>query len=163
MAHNARTEHIALGPCSFPPLTLPPCELNWRINPEGTSVSVQCVNRKKWVALTPEEWVRQHWLQHLSSELGYPMGLISVEHPVKLNGMSRFADIVCHDRSGQPLMLLELKRPTVALSKRTLDQVLRYHLTMHTPVVVISNGIQHQGFRFENGDFHPLKTLAPFT
>lgn len=156
------SDSISLGPFAFARLNLPPFALNWRVDSGQNRPVVRCLNRQKWVALEPEEWVRQHWLHHLHQDLGYPLGLISVEHAVQLNGMSRFADIVCHDRSGAPVLILELKRPNVKLGPKTLDQVLRYHLVMQSPMVVISNGLQHQGFRFENGSFKPLDALPAF-
>ena len=106
---------------------LPPFELKWQPSSDGKSVITPCLARKKTVALEPEEWVRQHWLHYLSNDLGYPLSLTSVELPLDLNGQSQFADVVCHAPDGRALLMVELKRPDVALSKTVLDQVLRYH------------------------------------
>ena len=150
---------VQLGHRSFDVLQLPPFALQWRIqSPEGT-LQVKCLSRKKHVALEPEEWVRQHWIHYLSSELGYPLGWISVEQPLQLNGQSRFADIVCYDQTGAPLLLVEVKRPSIALSAGVLDQVLRYHLILQTPLVVISNGIMHQAYQFHDGKFRALDSI----
>jgi len=84
-----------------------------------------------------------------------------VEQPLQLNGLARFADIVCHDNAGIPLLLVEVKRPNIALSASVLNQVLRYHLTLQTPLVIISNGIQHQAYHFQGGQFKSLDRLPP--
>jgi len=79
-----------------------------------------------------------------------------------LNGMDRYADIVCHDDEGTPLLLLELKRPSVQLSQTTLDQVLRYQLAIQAPWICISNGIQHHGYLFANGKFETVREIPSF-
>ena len=162
MAHELPTARIQLGPCAYVPLNLPPFDLKWGVSSDGNKVTTRCLVRSKTVALEPEEWVRQHWLHYLSESLGYPLTLTAVELPLTLNGQSQFADIVCHNRSGQPLLMVELKRPDVPLSPAVLDQVLRYHLEIRTPFVVISNGLKHQGFGFRKGQFHPLASLPAF-
>ena len=162
MAHDLPTARIQLGPCTFVPLNLPPFAIKWSVSADGAHVTTPCLVRKKTVALEPEEWVRQHWLHYLSHSLGYPLSLTSVELPLTLNGQSQFADIVCHDRDGTPLLMVELKRPDVRLSPAVLNQVLRYHIEVRTPLLVISNGIDHQGYRFDAGQFQPLDTLPTF-
>ena len=152
---------IQLGPRSFDVLQLPPFALQWRVQGPEQTLQVKCLSRKKFVALEPEEWVRQHWVHYLSSELGYPLGRIAVEQPLQLNGLARFADIVCHDNAGIPLLLVEVKRPNIALSASVLNQVLRYHLTLQTPLVIISNGIQHQAYHVQGGQFKSLDRLPP--
>jgi hypothetical protein len=129
-----------------PPLTLPPAALTMR---EGESFTeVFCRSRKKYVKLEPEEWVRQHWLAYLTDALGYPPGLVAVECPLKLNGMKRRADIVCHDRSGRPLLMVECKAPNVALDEKVYQQAARYNMVLQVPVLVISNGVQHHALQF---------------
>jgi hypothetical protein len=88
--------------------------------------------------------------------------LTSVEYPLELNGMLRRADIICHDRLGNPLLMVECKRHNVPLSKAVLDQVLRYHLVLKTPIIVISNGLQHQGFSFKSDTFEALESLPSY-
>lgn len=162
MAQELPTARIQLGPCTFVPLNLPPFELKWQPGSDGKSVITPCLVRKKTVALEPEEWVRQHWLHYLSNDLGYPLSLTSVELPLDLNGQSQFADVVCHAPDGRALLMLELKRPDVALSKAVLDQVLRYHLEVRTPLLVISNGLHHQGYRFDGAQFNALDAIPSY-
>jgi len=162
MPKSLHEDFIQLGPSQFNKLHLPPFRIRWKSSDDGTSVLAHCLSRKKWVTLDPEEWVRQHWLHYLSTALHYPLGLMKVELPLELNGMNRYADIVCHDDQGSPLLLLELKRPSVQLSQSTLDQVLRYQLTIHAPWICISNGIQHRGYHFDNGKFETVREIPSF-
>jgi hypothetical protein len=162
MAQELPTARIQLGPCTYVPLNLPPFELKWQPSSDGKSVITPCLARKKTVALEPEEWVRQHWLHYLSNDLGYPLSLTSVELPLDLNGQSQFADVVCHAPDGRALLMVELKRPDVALSKTVLDQVLRYHLEVRTPLLVISNGLHHQGYRFDGTQFNALDAIPSY-
>lgn len=98
--------------------------------------------RKKWLVLTPEEWVRQHLAMHLVS-LGYPPELLAIEHTLKLNTMTRRADIVAFNRSGTPFLLAECKAPEVPLTQRTLNQIARYNLVIDVNHLLITNGLNH--------------------
>ena len=151
---------VQIGEQRLPQLNLPPFAANCRASDKRNEI--MCLSRKKFVALEPEEWVRQHWLHHLSHVFNYPLGLISVEYPLTLNGMNRRADIICHDRQGQALLMVECKRHDVPLSKAVLDQILRYHLTLRTPTIVISNGLKHQAFSFGNDGFEALDSLPVY-
>src|SRR5215510_6590239 len=82
--------------------------------------------RRKWVALTPEEWVRQHFLQYLVNDLHCPSSLVKVECLLRLNGLTKRADLVVHDRAGAPLALVECKAPGVRLTQAVFDQAARY-------------------------------------
>jgi len=99
--------------------------------------------RKRWVALTPEEWVRQHFINHLVHDKGCPASLIAVEHALELNGMVQRADIVVHDRQGRPVALVECKAPTVRIVQATFDQAARYNLVFRVPFLIVTNGLQH--------------------
>ena len=104
---------------------------------------VLCLVRKKWVALEPEEWVRQHLIYHLSENLGYPMGLMAVEHTLILNDVAKRADLVCFNKDRNPVLLAECKAPSIALSQKTLDQAARYNLVLKVPTLLLTNGLQH--------------------
>lgn len=95
--------------------------------------------RKKWVILTPEEWVRQHFLQLLVSR-NYPESLIAVEKEFKMGELSKRFDILVYDRRHNPWMMIECKAPEVALDQPVLDQLLRYHSSITVPNLVITNG-----------------------
>ncbi|MCH2198911.1 MAG: type I restriction enzyme HsdR N-terminal domain-containing protein [Flavobacteriales bacterium] len=98
--------------------------------------------RKKWLVLTPEEWVRQHFAMYLCA-LGYPTGLISLERLVKINGMSKRADIVVFDPQGKPFLLVECKAPSISIAQDTIDQAARYNSQLRVPHILLTNGLQH--------------------
>lgn len=99
--------------------------------------------RKLWVALTPEENVRQHFLNYLVHERQCPLGLIRTEHEIKLNGMSKRADIVVHDEHGHPLALVECKSPDVRIDQGAFDQAMRYNLVFKVRWLMLTNGLKH--------------------
>jgi len=99
--------------------------------------------RRKYVAYTPEEWVRQHFVNYLTGYLGYPPGLISIEASFRLNSMLRRADILIHDRTGEPVMIVECKAPQVKISQEVFDQVINYNFSYGVRYLVVSNGIEH--------------------
>jgi len=104
---------------------------------------ILCLIRRKWVALEPEEWVRQHLIYHLSEDLGYPMGLMAVEHTLILNDLSKRADLVCFNRDRNPILLAECKAPSIPLGQTALDQAARYNLVLKVPTLLLTNGLQH--------------------
>ncbi|MGV3638752.1 MAG: type I restriction enzyme HsdR N-terminal domain-containing protein [Flavobacteriales bacterium] len=99
--------------------------------------------RRRWVALTPEEWVRQHVINHLVHDLGCPMGLLAVETKLVLHGMTKRADIVVHDRAGSPLALVECKAPGVAVGQATFEQAARYNVIFKVRYLLVTNGSKH--------------------
>ena len=96
--------------------------------------------RKRWVMLTPEEWVRQNFLQYLTQIKKYPASLIAIEKEIKLGELKKRFDVVVYDKKGNPWMIIECKEMNVVLDKSVLDQVLRYNITLHVPYLVITNG-----------------------
>lgn len=96
--------------------------------------------RQKYVALTPEELVRQRFIHFLVKEKGFPAGLIMVEYALKVNGLSRRCDVVACNRAGKPLLLVECKAPGVKIGSDTFAQAARYNLTLRVPYLAITNG-----------------------
>ncbi len=122
-------------------LNLP--EYDFRIlTEEGRKVIFDSV-RKKFVALTPEEWVRQHFIRFLQVEKKYPLSLMAVEKQVLVNGKQRRFDLLIYSRKGQPHLIAEFKAPSVKISQDTFDQVVRYNMALRVERVVVSNGFQH--------------------
>lgn len=101
------------------------------------------VFRRKYVALTPEEWVRQHLLHFLCLEKGYPQTRISVEKGLLVEGQERRYDAVVFDDIHQMLLLIECKAPHIALKQEVFDQAARYNSLLQVPFLLISNGMQH--------------------
>lgn len=96
--------------------------------------------RRRWVALTPEELVRQLLIQYLLQELHFPFSRMSVERKLTLHGMTRRYDLVLFDVKGNPFFLAECKAPTIPLNQDVLDQAARYNLTMQVPYLFVTNG-----------------------
>jgi type I site-specific restriction endonuclease len=101
-----------------------------------------CEFRHRWVRLTPEEWVRQHLLHRLVTELGYPASLVAVEKAVVVGEAKKRFDAVVYTTSMQPLVLIECKADDVALTQKTLDQAITYNRKLHVPYIFLSNGAQ---------------------
>lgn len=130
------------------PLKLPHCSLRISEGPEGKLIFDPL--RQKWVALTPEEWVRQHFVNYLTWHLDYPPGLIQVEASFRLNTMLRRADILVNDRSGEPVMIVECKAPEVKISQAVFDQVINYNFNYGVKFIVVTNGIIHYAGKIDS-------------
>lgn len=105
--------------------------------------------RQTYVRLTPEEWVRQHFVQYLTRELRVPAGLVATEATFQYQGQPWRADIVVHDRRGEPLVLVECKAPSVGISQDAFDQGARYNLILDAPFLVVTNGQKHYACRID--------------
>ena len=103
--------------------------------------------RKKWLALTPEEWVRQHVVGFLIHEKKVPAGLISLEKALRLNDLNKRYDVVVFDHSLKPWLIVECKAPYVPLDATVAEQALRYNLALPAAFVMISNGVADVIFR----------------
>jgi len=99
--------------------------------------------RRKYVALTPEEWVRQHFVNYLVSTKGYPESLIANEQQIVLNNCKRRCDSVVYDRSLRPLVILEYKSPAVKISQEVFNQIARYNIVLRVKYLIVSNGLSH--------------------
>ncbi len=144
------------------PLNLPPCEL-LTASEEGRPTVFDPI-RRKYVQLTPEEWVRQHFLQYLIQDCGYPSSLIAVEMGFQFQRMPRRADIVVHDRRGVPYLMAECKAPGVGIRQSTFDQVSRYNRVVEARFLAATNGLVHYCWRTDRltGRYEFLKGVPPF-
>ncbi len=125
----------------FPRLNLPSAQLTIRRGEQRDVVL--CLSRRRYVALTPEEWVRQHFLAYMAGALGFPASLLAVEAPVVIGKSRQRADIVAFSRSMEPLVIVECKAPDVQLSQKTLNQACRYLGVLGARAVVLTNGLTH--------------------
>ena len=125
----------------MPRLNLPTVTAKIRADEHGNQIWDPI--RKKYVALTPEEWVRQHVVNYLCDDLNYPASLIAIEMGLKLNGMHRRADIVIHNRLGNPIQIIECKEPRVKIDEAVFDQIARYNFVLKVPYLVVTNGLDH--------------------
>ena len=99
--------------------------------------------RKKFVSLTPEEYVRQHFTNWLINYLHYPMGLIANEVKISLNSTIKRCDTIVYSNTGDPMMIIEYKAPHISINQNVFDQIVRYNMVLKTKYLVVSNGMQH--------------------
>jgi hypothetical protein len=118
--------------------------------------------RKKWLVLTPEEWVRQNFVQFLILSNNYPASLIAIEKEIKVGELKKRCDIVVYNRSAMPWMIIECKEMNVKLSDKTLDQILRYHIALPANYLIITNGSYSLGYKKENGQFFQMDEFPVF-
>lgn len=122
-------------------LNLPTYQVN--VKSEGEKKYIFDRVRKKYVALTPEEWVRQHFINYLISEKQFPESLISVELAFGVNKTKKRSDIVAFNRFGNPIMIVECKASSVKIDQSVFDQIARYNMKFKVPYLVVTNGINH--------------------
>ena len=121
----------------------------FRIKSEAGKDFIFDTFRKKWLVLTPEEWVRQNFLQYLVQVLKYPETLIAVEKEFRFGEMNRRFDILVYTKDHQPWMMVECKAPDILLDQSVLEQVLRYNISIPVEYLVITNG--SNGFAWQKG------------
>lgn len=118
--------------------------------------------RAKFVALTPEEWVRQNFVAFLTGTLHYPAGLMGNEVSLTLNRTRRRCDTVVFDRSGHPWMIVEYKAPSVALTQAVFEQIARYNMVLNARYLVVSNGRRHFCVEYAAGQYRYLPQLPHY-
>lgn len=122
-------------------LNLP--QFDKKITKKDNKAFILDVIRRQYVALTPEEWVRQHFIHFLIGHKNYPQSLMANEVQLKLNGMSRRCDTVVYDRTLRPRVIIEYKAPTVNITQKVFDQICRYNIVLQVDYLIVSNGITH--------------------
>jgi hypothetical protein len=133
----------------------------YQIQKKGSKFFIFDIIRKKYISLTPEEWVRQHFLHFLVSK-NYPKSLISVESYLKYNHLSKRSDIVVSTSQGVPLLLVECKSAEIALHESHIHQVLMYRKVLKTAFFCITNGIVHRCFQVINEEITELAELPDY-
>lgn len=123
------------------PLNLP--EYPFRIRTTGGKQEIFDQVRRKFVSLTPEEWVRQNVVQYLINSLNVPQSLMVVEKSLVLNRMKKRADVLIYNTSGEPLMIVECKAPGVRIAQKTFDQIARYNMVFRVKYLLVTNGLEH--------------------
>jgi hypothetical protein len=129
-------------------LKYPPFDV--RVKNTGGQTFIFDFIRKKWLILTPEEWVRQHLLNYLVTEKKYPVSLIAIEKEIKLNDLKKRFDVVIYNTQMKPYILIECKAPFIELNTSVIEQVLRYNLVLRSGFVMITNGISDRVFDHNN-------------
>lgn len=119
--------------------------------------------RKKWLNLTPEEWVRQSFLLFMNSQYHYPLSLSETEKRLSLNNTQKRADIVFYDNLLKPRVIVECKAPEVKLTKEVFEQVSRYYFAIQADVLIVTNGMDHYAFRYKDGQVEFLKDIPDYS
>ena len=144
-------------------LNLPRYEI--RVERRAGRLTIFDILRRRHVALTPEEWVRQHFVHFLKDRHGYPAALMANEVAVTLNGMSRRCDTVVYDKKGlKPLMIVEYKAPAVGITQRVFNQICRYNMVLEVEYLIVSNGLKHYCCRvnLEDGSYEFLPSVPSY-
>ena len=143
-------------------LNLP--EYTFRIKQENEKHLIFDTVRKIFVSLTPEEWVRQNFIEYLKAEKKYPATLMAVEKKIVVNGKQWRFDLVIYKRNGMPYVIVEFKAPDVKITQETFDQVVRYNMALRVENVIVSNGLQHFACEidYKNNSYKYLKEIPEF-
>ena len=120
--------------------------------------------RRRFVALTPEEWVRQHFTHWLVEHKGYPQALLGNEIELRIGEKRLRCDSILYNKVPEPCMIIEYKAPTVAITQRVFNQISTYNLLLHVDYLVVSNGLQHFCCRmdYERGQFDFLPEVPDY-
>lgn len=138
---------------------------SFRFKNSENKVSIFDEIRKKFILLTPEEWVRQHVVQFLLQDKKYPKSYINVEKLIKINDLNKRYDVVVFEPNGEIFLLIECKAPEVPISQQTFDQIARYNLVLKAKYLMVTNGLNHYFCQmdFENEKYVFLKELPKYS
>ncbi|MBP6387020.1 MAG: type I restriction enzyme HsdR N-terminal domain-containing protein [Pseudarcicella sp.] len=128
-------------------LNLP--EFDVKLSKNGDKVSIFDVIRKKYILLTPEEWVRQHFVHYMINQHQYPKGLIAIENKLIYGSKLKRTDIQVFTRTGDLFMIVECKAPYISIDKSVLDQAAQYNKILQAPYIILTNGIDTQSFAID--------------
>ena len=144
------------------PLNLP--EYDFPLKNEKNVTYIFDTIRKKWLVLTPEEWVRQHFVNYLVNHKNYPASLISLESGLSYNKRSKRSDILVYNKDAQPFLIIECKAAHVPINQNVIDQVSVYNKTINAKFVSVSNGLVHYFWSFNSNtnQFDFLKDVPDF-
>ena len=137
---------------------------NYKLKKDGGKHFILDLIRRKYVVLTPEEWVRQHFVHFLINDLKYPKPLFKVESGLKFNTLSKRSDILIHDREGKAWMLVECKSPEIKLTQKAFNQIAVYNMTIGAKYLAVTNGMVHFCYRIgkTGEELEFLKDFPPF-
>ena len=137
---------------------------NFRFKNSENKIAIFDEIRKKFMLLTPEEWVRQHVIQYFLLDKKYPKSLINVEKVLKVNGLTKRYDVVVFNSDGSIFILVECKAPEIKITQSTFDQIARYNMTMKAQYLMVTNGLNHYFCQmdFEKEQYIFLKELPNY-
>lgn len=143
-------------------LNLPPFDAKIAVK-DGKNTIFDVI-RRRYVALTPEEWVRQHFVHFLLEHKGYPQALMANEVQVELNGMKKRCDTVLYKRDLTARMIVEYKSPEVGITQKVFNQITRYNIVLKVDYLIVTNGLQHYCCRmnYEQGNYTFLQDIPDY-
>ena len=146
-----------------PKLNLP--EANLRISVDKGKELIFDTLRRKYVMLTPEEWVRQNFVSFLINYKGFLAGLMNNEVSLEQNGIKRRCDTLVSDRYGNPLVIVEYKAPNVEITQKVFDQIVRYNFVLKAKYLIVSNGLSHYccAINYDRGNYCFLKEIPVYS
>lgn len=144
------------------PLNLP--EYNIKLKKENNKAFIFDDLRKKYLVLTPEEWVRQHLVNFLITHKNFPKSLIVIEKGLVFNEMQKRADVLIYNKNLSPLLMVECKAPQIKISQKVFEQIIAYNLVFKVPYLLVSNGMNHYCCQidFEQQKFTFLEDIPDF-
>lgn len=144
-------------------LNLPLFKPKLKKNKEG--VYIYDLIRKKYLLLTPEEWVRQNFLNYLSIHKSFPLSLMENEAVIKLNEMVRRCDTVVYNNLLEPIVIIEYKRPDVEINQKVFDQIVRYNIVLKVDFLIVSNGMSHFCCKidYDNQSYQFLEAIPSYS
>lgn len=143
-------------------LNLPTFEV--KLKDDGKKKTIFDVIRCKYVALTPEEWVRQHFVHYLIEHLGYPKELLANEVEISLNGTTKRCDTVLYNSNLSAKMIVEYKAPEVQITQKVFNQIMRYNMVLRVDYLIVSNGVNHYACKmdYENNGYTFLESIPNY-
>ena len=159
---STATGHYSTKSLKMTQLNLPPFKA--RLSGTPDSPKIFDMLRRKYVALTPEESVRQHFIHFLVDHKGYPAALLANELPLTCGNKQLRADTVLYDRELHPKMIIEYKAPTIKITQRVFDQITAYNILLNVDYLVVSNGIEHYCCKMDhsNRSYKFLSTIPDY-
>lgn len=149
----------------FPRLNLPLFDIALRPDADSRrgGMEVYDVLRRKWVALTPEEWVRQHFVNFLLLQRNFPASFMANEVGLKLNNTQRRVDTIVYTKTLKPLVVIEYKAPEIAITQAVFDQAVRYNSVFGASYLIVSNGMRHFCCRYTPPGYTFLRDIPGYT
>lgn len=144
-------------------INLPPYEI--KLREQNGRRQIFDFLRRRYVALTPEEWVRQHFVHFLTEQKGYPKGLLANEAEQKIGNKKLRCDTLLYNKDLRPRMIIEYKAPEIAITQRVFNQITVYNFLLHVDYLIVSNGRQHYCCRmdYEKGEYTFLQDIPHYT
>ena len=144
-------------------INLPPYEI--KLREQNGRRQIFDILRRRYVALTPEEWVRQHFVHYLIEQKGYPKGLLANEVELKIGDKKLRCDTLLYNKDLRPKIIIEYKAPEIAITQRVFNQITIYNFLLHVDYLIVSNGRQHYccHMDYEKGEYTFLQDIPLYT